>query len=67
MIYILNIDGKNIGNPIILYVICKSKKVKEFREEFNLSEEEYSDEKILGVLQKNNYDMTQAFTSLFDN
>jgi hypothetical protein len=64
---ILNIDGKNIGNPIILYVICKSKKVKEFREEFNLSEEEYSDEKILGVLQKNDFDMTKAFTSLFDN
>jgi hypothetical protein len=29
---ILNIDGQNIGNPINLNLIFKSKKVEEFRD-----------------------------------
>ena len=63
---ILNINGQNIGNPINLNLIFKSKKVEEFRDEFNLDEKEYSDKILYEILQRNNFDLAQSFTYLFD-
>ena len=40
-------------------------KINEFRETFSLSEEEYPNEKILTVLQENDFNFEQAFSSLF--
>ena len=62
---ILNIDGKNWGEPISLTFIVKSKKVDEFRREFNLDEKEYDDNTILSALQKYNFKKEDAFSSLF--
>ena len=50
----LNINGKNIGNQITLTINVKSKKVEEFRKEFNLTEDLYSDDAQLLVFLKNN-------------
>jgi hypothetical protein len=66
MKFILNIDGKNYGEPITLTLITKSKKVEEFRKEFNLDENEYDEEKLLSVLQKHKFNNGEAFASLFD-
>ena len=63
---ILNIDGKNCGDPITLTIILKSKKGEEFRNEFNLDEKEYDEDKLLGILQKHKFKKEAAFTSLFD-
>ena len=41
-------------------------KIKEFRETFNLSESEYSNEKILDTLKENDFNYENAFGSLFD-
>ena len=41
--------------------------IKRFRFEFNLSEEDYSDEILENVLNKNNGDFNNAFNSLFDD
>ena len=41
-------------------------KIKEFRDTFNLSEDEYSDEKILEILKENNFNYENAFSSLFN-
>ena len=43
----------------------KSKKVQEFRDEFNLNEKEYDEQKLLGILQKYKFDNADAFSSLF--
>ena len=41
-------------------------KINEFRETFNLSEDEYSNEKILEVLKEHNMNFENAFSSLFN-
>ena len=61
----LNIDGKNYGNKITLTIFMKSKKVQAFRDEFNLNEKEYDEQKLLGILQKYKFDNAAAFSSLF--
>lgn len=63
---LLNIEGQNIGDPIILNLIVKSKIIEDFRAEYNLTEEEYNDEKILDALQKNQFNAEKAFASLFE-
>ena len=40
--------------------------IKLFRETFNLSEDDYSDEKLLEALQENNFNYEDAFNSLFN-
>ena len=40
-------------------------KIIEFRETFNLSEDEYPNDKILTILQENNFNFEEAFGSLF--
>ena len=62
---ILNIDGINCGNPINLTLMVKSKKVEEFRKEFNLKENEYDDDRLLIALQKSKFNTAVAFASLF--
>ena len=61
----LNIDRKNIGDPIILKIIVKSERVEEFRDTFNLDEKEYDDNKLLSILKENKYNFDNAFASLF--
>ena len=40
--------------------------VKEFRDTFNLAEDEYPDDKLLKILKDNKFDFGNAFCSLFD-
>ena len=63
----MNIDGKKIGQPIILSIHVKSKVVEEFRNDFNLSEKDYDDGKLLSLLQKYKFNKEEAFSSLFNN
>ena len=62
----LNVDGKNYNYPIVLTLIGISKKVQNFRKEFNLSEKEYDEQKLLNILQKYKYDFASAFSSLYN-
>ena len=62
----VTIDGKNIGNAIHLYIKYKSNQVEQFRKEFNLDEKLYDEQKLLGVLQKNQFNASKAFESLFE-
>ena len=64
---ILNIDGKNIVDPIILKLMVKSKKVEEFRKEFKLDEKEFEDNKLLSILQMHKYNFEDAFCSLINS
>ena len=64
---VLTIEGKIIGNPITLTLFKSDKRVTEFRQEFNLSEQDYDDLKILSLLQKHNFNYENAFISLFNN
>ena len=72
-------DGEKFGDKLTVTIIIKQKnedklekieenieKIREFRENFNLTNEEYSDEKILEILTKNNFDMELSFKQLLD-
>jgi len=73
-----NVEGKNYGEKLTLMVKIKKKenknelidkykdKINEFREFFNLSEDDYTDEKILAALQEHNFIFEDAFSSLFE-
>ena len=67
IIFFLNIEGKNIGNPITLNVGVKNKAVEDFRQTFNLNEKDYDDGKLLSLLQKYKFNKEEAFSSLFNN
>ena len=41
-------------------------KIIEFREKFNLSKDDYTDEKIFEILKDNDFNEENAFTSLFN-
>ena len=41
-------------------------KIQEFRDTFNLSEDEYPNEKILEILKENDFNYENAFSSLFN-
>ena len=45
----------------------KEEIVKKFRETFNLPEKDFSKEKILNALEKNENDFNKAFSSFFNN
>ena len=47
-------------------IIENSVKIKEFRDNFGLKEEEYSDEQILNALKQNDFDFEQTFKKLFE-
>ena len=73
-----NVEGKNYGEKITLLVKIRKRekkdnemdkyidKIKEFRITFNLSEEEYPNEKTFELLKKNNFDFEKTFSSLFE-
>ena len=73
--FYFEVDGKKYGDDIELDIIIKDKGgdeeekykllVKEFRDEYTLSEELYSDEKLLQILKKHNFNVVEAFDSLF--
>ena len=42
-------------------------KIKEFRDQFNLSEEDYSNSALNKILRKYNYNFENSFSSLFNN
>ena len=77
-ILLFNIDGINYGEKLGLIINIKEKekkednvkkymdKIKEFRENFSLSEEDYSNEKILEILMENNFNFEDSFSSLFN-
>ena len=56
---------KFFGEKIILKINVKDKAIVEFRKEFGLLEEEFSDEKILKILEENDFDFNKAFEILF--
>ena len=70
--------GKIYGEKItaIVKIIEKKKKkseideymdkIQEFRDTFNLSEDEYANEKILDILKENDFNFENAFSSLFN-
>ena len=70
-----NVNGINYGNMIKIKIIIKKKeensikesmeKIKAFREEFFLSEKDYSDEDLYNILLSNNFKFTLAFACLF--
>ena len=41
-------------------------KINEFRDMFNLTEDEYPNERILETLQENDFNYENAFSALFD-
>ena len=76
---IFNANGKQYGDVLTTKVVIKEKeknknenenkemeKVKEFRDNFGLSEDDYDDDKLLEILRANNFDQTQTFEALFN-
>jgi hypothetical protein len=70
-------NEKKYGEKLLLKVSIKKKqnkdeiseedmeKIKEFRDNFGLPEDEFDDQKLLDVLKENNYDHTKSFEDLF--
>ena len=73
-----NVEGKNFGEKLIIIIKVKKRenkdeeinkyidKINEFRESYSLSKEEFSNEYLLEVLKKNNFEHDQSFNSLFN-
>ena len=73
----LYIDDEEVGDQLTLTINIKQKdnnkkkiednrdKITEFRNNYNLGIEDYSDEILFEALEKNNYDYDAAFSSLF--
>ena len=64
---------KKIGDNIDLDILITERKedenknkIEDFRNEYSLGVDEYSDEQLLNVLKENNFDKGRAFSSLFD-
>ena len=57
---------KYFGEKIILRINVKDQVIGIFRNEFGLQEKDYSDEKILELLKKNNFDFNKAFDNMFN-
>jgi hypothetical protein len=71
------VNGKPCGEKLTLKIVIRPKeqvdeneenmdKIKEFRENFGLSEQEYSDEQLLEKLKQADFNFEIAFESLFD-
>ena len=61
-----NVDGQNYGNLLVLTIKIKEGKITEFRNKFDLSEEDYTKGKLIEILKKNNYNEDKAFEELFN-
>jgi hypothetical protein len=71
-------DGKRCGETLPIKIKIKEfnsqqneikenlDKINEFRDMFNLTEDEYPNEKILETLQENDFNYENAFSALFD-
>jgi hypothetical protein len=59
------INNKEIGEQLTLKIRILDIRVKDFRDNYSLSEEEFSNERILDVLRRNNFDFEKSFNSLF--
>ena len=78
IIFLFHTNQKEIGDKITAMVRIKENdnekseleenmdKIIEFRETFNLSEEEYNNEKIFEILKDNDFNFENAFSSLFN-
>ena len=71
------IDGEKYGDEIELNITINEKKkiigeddyskqVQQFREEYGLSKDEYSDAGLLNKLKQHNFNFPMAFSSIFD-
>ena len=68
-------NKKLYGEILKIKIIIKEKektkneldKIKKFREEYDLDEKHYTDELLLKVLKENNFNLENAFSSLFVN
>ena len=73
MVYI---NGTPVGEKLTLRIVIKEKivneldeymeKIKEFRENYDLSENEYSDERLFEVLKENNFDFETSFNKILE-
>ena len=69
----LNINGKNYGKPIVIKIEIldneEEKKlnnlINQMRKEFQLPEKDITDEELKNALMKNNFNITNAFLSIF--
>ena len=77
------VNGKVYGSQIVIKIVIKKKNeinniindvdnnemslVQKFRDEYDLSIDDYSDEKLLNMLKENQFDFTQTFSDLFNN
>ena len=71
-------DGKRCGETLPIKIKIKEfnsqqneikenlDKINEFRDMFNLTEDEYPNERILETLQENDFNYEKAFSALFD-
>ena len=65
-IYNFTVDGKIYGNPLILTIIIKEDiEVEKFRKEFDLSLNDFDEQKLLKALKEAKYNYAKAFDSLF--
>ena len=76
---IFNVNGKQYGETLTIKVVIKEKeinknkneikeyieKIEDFRNNFNLGDE-YSDEKLLEILKKNNFSLDRSFLNLIN-
>ncbi len=61
-------NWKRLEPPRIYKEIPKEDmdKIKEFRDTFNLTEDEYPDDKILKILTENDFNYENAYSALYD-
>ena len=68
------VDGVKFGDKITVKIIIKQnkkeieeyiQKINEFRENFGLNSEDYSDEQLFEVLKDTNFNMEEAFQLIF--
>ena len=67
--FIFEIDGKKYGDNIDINILIDEPKQKkilaDFRNEYGLDEDTYSDEDLLKLLKKHNMNTAEAFSGLF--
>ena len=60
----LKIDGEFIDKPIRFKVVNKLVIIEWFRRDYKIKKEDYSDEALLNILKKYDYDLENASASL---
>ena len=59
------INDKEIGEQLTLKIRILDIRVKDFRDNYSLAEEDFPNERILDILRRNNFDFEKSFNSLF--